>query len=155
MLKEIKKGNYERMQAYFLRISEIKNDILSIGEVILDREMTLTTLGGLPFEWYILRTTLLNNNVIPGFEELMARCIQEETRMEEQEMPILKGHPSAFSSHTKRRNNFGAKFKGKTGPKGGRKGLCYNCNKTGHYARECPDKKDAHQDDDQNPSQRN
>ena len=41
--------------------------------------------------------------------------------MEEQEMPILKGHPFAFSSHTKRRNNSGAKFKGKAGPKGGRK----------------------------------
>ena len=66
-LKEIKKGKYESMQAYFLRITEIKNDLLSIGEVIPDREMTLTTLGGLPSEWYIFKTTLLNNNVIPGF----------------------------------------------------------------------------------------
>ena len=61
------------MQAYFLRITEINNDLLSIGEVIPNREMILTTLGGLPFEWYIFRTTLLNNNVIPGFVELMAR----------------------------------------------------------------------------------
>eukprot|EP00253_Pinus_taeda_P027530 PITA_27530 len=154
-LKEIKKGKDESMQAYFLRITKIKNDLLSIGEVIPDREMTFTTLGGLQSEWYIFKTTLLNNNVIPGFEELMVRCIQEETRMEEQEMPILKGHPSAFSSHTKRRNNSRAKFKGKAGPKGGRKGRCYNCNKTGHYARECPDKRDSHEDDDQNPSQGN
>ena len=86
------------------------NDLLSIGEVIPDKEMTLKTLRGLPSKWYIYRTTLLNNNVIPRFEELMPRCIQEETRMEEQEMPILKGHPSAFSSHTKRRNNSEAKF---------------------------------------------
>eukprot|EP00253_Pinus_taeda_P006744 PITA_06744 len=136
-------------------ITEIKTDLLSIGEVIPDREMTLTTLGGLPSEWYIFKTTLLNNNVIPGFEELMARCIQEETRMEEKEMPILKGHPAAFSSHAKRRNNSGAKFKGKAGPKGGRKGRCYNCNKTGHYARECLDKRDLHRDDDQNPSHGN
>eukprot|EP00253_Pinus_taeda_P030163 PITA_30163 len=114
-------GKDESMQAYFLRVTEIKNDLLSIGEVVPDREMTLTTLGGLPPEWYIFRTTLLNNNVIPRFEELMARCIQEETRMEEQEMPALKGHPSAFSSHAKRRNNSGAKSKGNIGPKGGRK----------------------------------
>ena len=70
-------------------------------------------------------------------------------------MPILKGHPSAFSSHTKRRNNSGAKFKGNARPKGGRKGRCYNCNKTGHYAREFPDKRDSHRDDDKNPSQGN
>eukprot|EP00253_Pinus_taeda_P024331 PITA_24331 len=90
-LREIKKGKDESMQAYFLRITEIKNDLLSIGETI-NREMALTTLGGLPSEWYVFRTTLLNNNVIPGFEELMARCIQEETRVEEQEMPLPKGH---------------------------------------------------------------
>lgn len=67
-LKEIKKGKDGSMQAYFLRITKIKNDLLSIGELILDREMTLTTLGGLPFEWYIFKTTLLNNNIILGFE---------------------------------------------------------------------------------------
>jgi len=74
-LKEINKGKDESMQAYFLRITEIKNDLLSIGETITDREMELTTLGGLPSEWYVFRTTLLNYNIIPGFEELMVRCI--------------------------------------------------------------------------------
>jgi hypothetical protein len=82
-LREIKKGKDESMQAYFLRITEIKNDLLSIGETITDREMALTTLGGLPSEWYVFRTTLLNNNVIPSFEELMARCIQEGIKEED------------------------------------------------------------------------
>jgi len=147
-LKEIKKGKDESMQAYFLRITEIKNDLLSIREVAPDRELTITTLGGLPSEWYIFKTTLLNNNVIPGFEELMARCIQEETRMEEQEMSALRGNPIAFSSHYKRRNNSRARSKGKVELKGGRKGRCYICNKIGHCVRECPDIKDTSHDDD-------
>jgi len=84
-------------------------DLLSIGETIIDREMALTTLGGLPSEWYAFRTTLLNNNVIPGFEELMARCIQEETRVGKQEIPLPKGPLATFSSHTKKRNNYGSK----------------------------------------------
>ena len=121
-LKEIKKGKDESMQAYFLRITEIKNDLLSIGKAITEREMALMTLGGLPSEWYVFRTTLLNNNIIPGFEELMARCIQEETRVEEQEMPMPKGPPAAFSSHANKINNSGTKSKGKARPKGGRKG---------------------------------
>jgi len=66
-------------------------------------------------------TTLLNYNVIPGFEELMARCIQEESREEEQEIPMLKGPPAAFSSHAKKRNNSGTKSKGKARPKARRK----------------------------------
>ena len=88
---------------------------------MIDWEMALMTLGGLPSEWYVFKTTLLNNNVIPGFEELMARCIQKETRVEEQEMPMPKGPPVAFSSNAKKRNNSGSKSKGKAGPKGGRK----------------------------------
>eukprot|EP00253_Pinus_taeda_P023931 PITA_23931 len=112
-LREIKKGKNESMQAYFLRITEIKNDLLSIGETIIDKEMALTTLGGLPSEWYMFRTTLLNNNVIPGFEELMAICIQEETRVEKQEMPLPKGPPFDFSSLAKKGNNFGSTLKRK------------------------------------------
>eukprot|EP00253_Pinus_taeda_P029346 PITA_29346 len=154
-LREIKKGKDESMQAYFLRITEIKNDLLSIGETITNREKALTTTGGLPSEWYVFRTTLLNNNVTLGFEELMARCIQEETRVEEQEMPLPKGPPAAFSSHAKKRNHSGSKSKRKAGPKGGRKGRCYICNKASHYARECLDRKDSHCDDDQNPSHGN
>jgi len=83
--------------------------------------MALMTLVGLPFEWYMFRTTLLNYNVIPGFEELIARCIHEETREEEQEMPMPKGPPAAFSSHANKRNNSETKSKGKVGPKAGRK----------------------------------
>ena len=75
--------------------------------------------------------------------------------MEEKEIPTLKGNPLSFSSHAKRRNNSGAKSKRKAGPKGGRKGRCYNCNKMGHYVRECLDKRDSHHDDDQNHSQGN
>lgn len=36
-LNDSKKGKDEDIQSYFLRITEIKNDILSIGEVIHDR----------------------------------------------------------------------------------------------------------------------
>ena len=100
---------------------EIKNDLLSVGETITDREMALMSLGGLPSKWYMFRFTLLNNNIFPSFEELMARCIQEETRVEEQEMPLSKGPPPAFSSHAKKRNNSGSKSKGKAGPKVRRK----------------------------------
>ena len=61
-LKDIKKGKDEDIQSYFLRITEIKNDLLSIGEFIPDRELTITTLGGLLPEWYIIRTNILNND---------------------------------------------------------------------------------------------
>ena len=72
-------------------------------------------------------------------------------------MPSSKGNPAAFSSHPKRRNNSGSKghFKGKTESKGGRNGRCFVCNKFGHYARECPNRKDTSHDDDHNHSRGN
>eukprot|EP00253_Pinus_taeda_P004195 PITA_04195 len=150
-------GKDEDIQSYFFRITEIKNDLLSIGEVILDRELTITTLGGLPSEWYIFRTTLLINDRISGFEELMSRCIHEETRMVEQEMLSNRDNLPAFFCHAKRRNNSGSKghFKGKPRLKGGRKGRCFVCNKFGHYARECPNRRDISHDDDHNHSKGN
>eukprot|EP00253_Pinus_taeda_P014798 PITA_14798 len=97
-LSDIKKGKDRDIQFYFFRITEIKNDLLSIGEVIPDRELTLTTLGGLPPEWYVFRTTILNNNRIQGFEELMFGCIQEEMRMVEQEMASNRSNPTGLHS---------------------------------------------------------
>lgn len=52
-LKDIKKGKGKDIQSYFLRITKIKNDLLAIGEIISDRELTITTLGGLPPEWHL------------------------------------------------------------------------------------------------------
>jgi len=37
-LKDIKKGKGEDIQSYFMRITEIKKDLLSIGEAIADSE---------------------------------------------------------------------------------------------------------------------
>lgn len=43
-LKDIKKGRGEDIQSCFMRINEIKNDPLSIGEVIADKELMLLDL---------------------------------------------------------------------------------------------------------------
>ena len=77
-LKNLKKGRDESVRYYFLKLTEIKNNLLAIGETIVDREMVLTTLGGLSFEWHVFNTTILNKNVIPDFDEVLSRCVQEE-----------------------------------------------------------------------------
>jgi len=46
-LKNIKMDRGKSIQSYFMKITEIKNDLLSIGEVIDDRELTVIALGGL------------------------------------------------------------------------------------------------------------
>ena len=92
-LKDVKKGRNEDIQSYFMRITEIKNYILSIGEAIVDRELTLIALRGLPCECHVFNITILNNDMIPGFEGFsgattikgMADSITEEKEM----LPLL------------------------------------------------------------------
>ena len=141
-LKNIKMDKGESIQSYFMRVTKIKNDGLAIGEVIVDRELTLIALGGLPRAWYVFNTTILNNNIIPNFDELLTRCTQEEMRMTERDKPSNGNEPTTFSAHAKKKNNDGPRNQGqgKARPKG-RKGSCYNCNRFGHYARECTNKK--------------
>ena len=93
------KGRDESVQSYFLKLTEIKNNLLTIGKTIADREMVLIALGGLPSEWLVFITTILNNNVIPDFVEVLSRCTQEETRMMEYEN---EGN-AAFTAQAKRR----------------------------------------------------
>ena len=70
-LKNLKKGRDESVQSYFLKLTEIRNNLLAIGETIADQEMVLTALGGLSSEWHVFNTTILNNNVIPDFDEVL------------------------------------------------------------------------------------
>eukprot|EP00253_Pinus_taeda_P002314 PITA_02314 len=125
-LEDINMERGEYIQSYFMRITEIKNHLLSIGEVFVDRELTLIALGGLTIEWDVFNTTILNNDRILGFDELLARCTQEEIRMMERDKPSNENNPTVFSTHAKRKNNAGPR------------------------RQECPHKKDTPRDDDNN-----
>ena len=75
-LKHINMDRGESIQSSSTRITEIKNDLLSIGEVIGDRELTFIALGSLTREWDLFNTTILNDDKIRRFDELLARCTQ-------------------------------------------------------------------------------
>ena len=60
--------------------------------------------------------------------------------------------PTAFTAHANKRNNASTRNQnhGRVGPKGGRRGRCYTCNKFGHYARKCTNRRDSSRYEDYN-----
>lgn len=104
-LKDINMDRGESIQSYFMRITEIKNDLLYIGEVIGDQELSLIPLGGITIDWDVFNTTILNHDRISGFDKLLSRCTLKEIRMMEREKPSNGNNPTTFSAHSKRRNN--------------------------------------------------
>lgn len=95
------------IQEYFMRITQVKNDFLYIGEVIADKELTRISLGGLTRPWETFVTTILNNERIAIFNDLLVRCTQEEIMMMERDKYINGCEPTYFSTHSKRRNYVG------------------------------------------------
>ena len=50
-LKSVKVHKSEIMQSYFTRVSQIKEQLEAIGDMIEKAEVVMTTLNGLPREW--------------------------------------------------------------------------------------------------------
>lgn len=137
-LKNVNMDLGESIKSYFMRITQVKNDLLSIGEVIANRELTLIDIGSLsrPHDTFV--TTILNNDRIPSSDELLARCTQEEIRIMERDNSYNANDPTAFSTHAQMRNDVGPsnsrrQLQGsKKGFKGRGKERCYSCNKFNH-----------------------
>ena len=69
------------MKSYIMRISIIRDQLLRVEEVVLDRELVVMTLRGLPPIWETFITTIRNTNLLPSFHEIVGKLTQEESRM--------------------------------------------------------------------------
>lgn len=79
-LKDVKINKGESIQAYFMRILKIKDQLSISGEVVSNEELVLIMLGGLP-SWETFSTTISNNGKFLTFNELLGKCNQEEAKM--------------------------------------------------------------------------
>ena len=67
-LRIIKMTNDDTFSSYFIRISRIRDDPQAIDEVILEKELVITALLGLPKSWSDFASGLDNWKDTPTFE---------------------------------------------------------------------------------------
>ena len=141
-LRQCKFKRDDSISTFFVKLSQIRDQLAAIGETIPDREIVLTAMAGLPSDWAPYVKGACACGKFPSFDEFWAECIQEETR-ENAMLPKEKEESIALVSKTGKKKK-GNQYRGKQDfrPKQNtkfkkEKGKCFTCGKPGHYAANC------------------
>jgi hypothetical protein len=154
-LQNINMKKDDIVATFFMNISEIIDKLGSIGEIISDRELVLTTLNALPRHWEPFLQSICGREQLLTFDRLCKDCTHEEIRLIArgvEDSPHDDNHALSFyrKKGGRNRRNFTQAFKDeKTSSTSGydpRKDIskiqCFRCDKYGHYARNFPTKRE-------------
>ena len=137
------------MVSYLTRITQVRDELGVVGERVLYFELVRTTLNGVIKPWAVFVESVVAREHMPSWDRFWGDFIQEETR---------RGYVEGSTSHNKEDEEnvaLAAKGKKKKFKKGSKvetkqqdeekkdmsKVKCFACQKFGHYARQCPNKK--------------
>jgi len=146
-LQNIKMAKVDTVATFFMKISEIRDKLGAIGEIISDRELVMLTLNGLPSHWEPFIQSISGRSKFPKFDRLWVDCTQEETRLVArgaQSSHHNESHALAPHARKDKGRRQGRSFKernprptSKHENKDLSKVECFKCEKFGHYARQC------------------
>lgn len=80
-LHHIKMNQSETITSYFMRITELRNQLSTIGHTFDSKELTMLALNGLPTSWESFIQGISARSKLPKFDRLKTDCIQEESRL--------------------------------------------------------------------------
>jgi hypothetical protein len=128
------KMNDDDITSYFVRISQLRDQLQSIEEIILEKELVNIVLNGLPKTWDAFSTSMNTRKEYTKFEEIWTFCAQEESRISTKEKSQKKYDDQAFTTKFKNFRNkrkFGLRKKPNQ-ENDMSKMKCFNCRKYGH-----------------------
>ena len=102
-LKNVKMQNSETIQSYFTRVSQIKEQIEAIGDIVEEVELVMTTLNGLPKSWESFIHGICFRIKLTNFIKLWEDCTQGVARLTTREEKLGDDENQALATHKKRK----------------------------------------------------
>jgi hypothetical protein len=107
-LCDMKMDDDDSITSYFVRISQLRDQLQDIEEIISEKELVNIVLNGIPKTWDAFVASMNTRKEYPTFEELWTCCAQEESRISAKEKPKNKYDDQYFTARFK---NFRNKWK--------------------------------------------
>jgi hypothetical protein len=104
-LHDMKMNFDDIITSYFVRVSQLRDQLQAIVEIILEKELVNIVLNDLPKTWDAFSASMTTRKEYPTFEELWTCCAQEESRISEKEKPQNKYDDQAFMERFKNFRN--------------------------------------------------
>ena len=79
-LKGIKMVKGEVVMSYLARISQVRDELAAVGEVVPNAELVQTALNGVSKPWVVFVEALVARENLPTWDRICDDFVQEETR---------------------------------------------------------------------------
>jgi hypothetical protein len=110
-LQSTKMTKGDTVAIFFMKISEIKENLEFIGEIMSDRELVLSTLNNLPKHREPFLQSISGRESLPTFDRLWTYCTQEELRLRNRGVEDSPKEYHALALHTKKAGRFKINFR--------------------------------------------
>jgi hypothetical protein len=104
-LCDMKMNDDDNITSYFVRISQLRDQLQAIEEIISEKELVNIVLNGLPKTWDAFSASMNTRKEYPTFKELYTCSAQEESRINAKEKFQNKYDYQAFTSKFKNFRN--------------------------------------------------
>jgi hypothetical protein len=133
-LCDMKMNNDDIITSYFVRISQLRDQLQVIEEIISEKELVNIVLNSLPKTWDAFAVSMNTRKEYPTFEELWTCCAKKESRINAKEKTQNKYDDQAFTTrfmNFRNKRKFGSRKKPNQ-DKDMSEIKCFNCRKYGH-----------------------